>query len=129
MSLRYRRVQPLDGHFPETPQVPQRTVALEAGAAVELEPVHVTPARQRRRERGRRRAVDSVHVRAHGSGDVHQAGVVRDRLLGVTEQVDDVLERRAAAEVVRGARRRDLLAGRRILVGTEYPDVEALVPE
>ncbi len=70
-----------------------------------------------------------MHVGTHGGRNVHQPRIVADRLFRVAQQVDDVLERRPAAQVVRGTRRRDALAGRRILVGTQYPDVVAVVPE
>ena len=92
MGLGNRLEQLPDADFPQASEVLQWAGSLEAGAAVELQPVHVAARRQWRREGRRRGAVDSVHVRADGSSDVHQAGVVTDRLLGVTEQVDDVLE-------------------------------------
>ena len=71
----------LDGNIPHAAEMAKRAFALEAGAALEVQPEHPRRARLRRRVLGAGGAEERDLRPAERGGDVHEAGVVADHHL------------------------------------------------
>ena len=107
----------------------KRAFPLEARAAFEIQAEDVGLVGKRRREAGRRRAVERDDRALQRGGDVHQAGVVADDEVGHGQQVDGLGQRGGAAQVAAEARGEagDFLGDGVVLGRAEQPDGVAVI--